>query len=111
MQPIILIIICIAVVFIGFIICALNLTSTKRLEKKMTAFGNMAVRVQNNIIENNEDILKETANKTANINKDAITTMTHAIKEGFTEDLIYCKHCGVAIDGDSKFCKSCGKEQ
>lgn len=24
---------------------------------------------------------------------------------------MYCKHCGVQIDSDSKFCKSCGKEQ
>ena len=68
-------------------------------------------RAQNNVIKNNEEILKQTANKTANINKDAVKTMAHAIKEGFTEELIYCKHCGVAIDSDSKFCKSCGKEQ
>lgn len=100
-------------IFIAFLIFFIifKATSRKELEKRMTSLGNMAVRVQNNLINNNEDILKESADKRANINKDAVRTVAHAIKEGFTEDLIYCKHCGVAIDSDSKFCKSCGKEQ
>lgn len=94
-----------------FIIFVIKGTSAKGLEKTLTNLGSTVAKARNNIINNNEDILKETADKTANINKDAVTTMAHAIKEGFTEKLIYCKHCGVAIDADSKFCKSCGKEQ
>ena len=48
----------------------------------------------------------------ADATKDGIETTTRAIKKGFTEeDGIYCKHCGSKIDADSKFCKSCGKEQ
>jgi len=101
----------VAVCLIFSIIFAIKGMSTKGLEKTLTNLGGAAARAQNNIINNNEDILKETANKTANINKDAVKTMAHAIKEGFTEDVIYCKHCGALIDSDSKFCKSCGKEQ
>lgn len=49
---------------------------------------------------------------TADINKDAVKTVTHAVKEGFAVDgTIYCKHCGRLIDVNSKFCKYCGKEQ
>ena len=102
----------VAFFLILFLIFVLKGTSTKGLEKTLTNLGSAAARAQNNIINNNEDILRETANKTANINKDAVRTMAHAVKEGFTEDnLMYCKHCGSAIDGDSTFCKSCGKEQ
>ena len=34
-----------------------------------------------------------------------------AIKDGFMDKQIYCKHCGASIDEDSRFCKKCGKEQ
>ena len=95
-----------------FIIFFITGSSQKGLEKTLTRSMNTAIRVQNNIIKNNEDLLKETANINANIKKDAVTTMAHAIKEGFTaENMVYCKHCGSSIDADSKFCKSCGKEQ
>jgi len=43
--------------------------------------------------------------------KDGIKTTARAIKEGFSKDSAYCKHCGSGIDSDSKFCKKCGKEQ
>ena len=58
----------------------------------------------------NEDKLKDIADKSANISKDAITTTVGAIKKGIKSN-IYCKHCGKDIDADSKFCKHCGKEQ
>ena len=73
---------------------------------------NAVTRAQANIIKNNEEIMTETANKSADIHKDAVKTMAHAIKEGFSEDnsYIHCKYCGNSIDPDSKFCKHCGKE-
>ena len=56
-------------------------------------------------------MLKETANKTADINKDAVKTIAHSVKEGFSdENTIYCKYCGTPIDSDSTFCKNCGKK-
>lgn len=103
---------------IGFVLLFLILfvifvatSGAKDYEKMLTKYGNAAVRAQNNIVKNNEDILKETANKTADINKEAVKTIAHSIKEGFTNDnSFYCKHCGEQVDADSKFCKKCGKQ-
>ena len=34
------------------------------------------------------------------------------MKKGFDDvNRIFCNHCGSSIEKDSKFCKSCGKEQ
>ena len=86
--------------------------SEKGIERRLTKMGNAVTRAQANIVKNNEDIMTDTANKSANIHKDAVKTMAHAIKEGFSEENgnTYCKYCGTLIDADSKFCKHCGKE-
>ncbi len=82
------------------------------IEKMGTDAGNAAVNIKKNILDENEDVLKEMAEKEANIEKGAIKTKSKAVREGLLgEDTIYCKHCGNVIDADSKFCKSCGKEQ
>jgi len=81
------------------------------LEHMNTTLGNLSIDTKKNIYDENEDILKDLASRSANINKDAIKTVTSAIREGLTSDnKIYCKYCGEAIDEDSKFCKKCGKE-
>ena len=102
----------IVVVFlILFITLLLRGTSEKGLEKTLTKYGNVVAKAQNNVINNNEEILKETANKTADIHKDAVKTIVHSVKEGFTDNnSVYCKHCGAQIDADSTFCKKCGKQ-
>ena len=38
-----------------------------------------------------------------------VSANTQATQQGSCEKM-YCKHCGVQIDIDSRFCKSCGKE-
>ena len=82
------------------------------MEDVIENFGNISANAQNNIINQNEDILRNIATKQANINKDAIRTTASAIREGFgSTNTMFCKHCGSSIDADSKFCKSCGKEQ
>ena len=102
----------VVIFLIVFIILVWRGMSPKGIEKTLTNLGNATVRAQNNIINDNEEILKNTANKTANINKDAVKVMAQSIKEGFSDNNdVYCKHCGGLIDYDSKFCKSCGKEQ
>lgn len=73
--------------------------------------ANSAINVKKNILDNNEAVLTEMVNQEANIVKGGIETTVKAIKKGLTEDKVYCKHCGVSIDFDSKFCKKCGKEQ
>ena len=50
-------------------------------------------------------------NTSVDVAEEAITKVTKAVKEGLKENQTYCKHCGVQIDSDSKFCSSCGKEQ
>lgn len=98
--------------FVVFIILFLTGASQKGLEKQLTRSMSILARAQNNVIKNNKEILRENANMTADINKDAIRTTSHAVKEGFTDnDIFYCKNCGQLIDEDSRFCKVCGKEQ
>ena len=86
----------------------------RMLEKNKETYKEIAKiqsEIENDILEDNQEILKETANKKADINKEAVKAMASAVKEGFSEDEMYCKHCGASIDSDSKFCKKCGKEQ
>lgn len=81
------------------------------MEDVIENLGNISANAQNNIINQNEDILRNIATKNANINRDAIKTTASAIKEGFSStNTMFCKHCGSSIDVDSKFCKVCGKE-
>lgn len=61
------------------------------------------------IQETNKDNLKDIVDINAEIGRDAVKTYASAIKEGFEQDLIYCKHCGGQIESDSSFCKHCGK--
>ena len=77
-----------------------------------TTLGDVAVNARSNIINNNEDLLRDMANKQADINKGAVKTTFSAIREGLQGDsTMFCKHCGASIDADSTFCKKCGKEQ
>ena len=74
-------------------------------------FAKMQTKTTKYIQQQNKQDLTEIANTSADIVDEAITKTTKAIKEGLTEDKIFCKHCGIQIDADSKFCKKCGKEQ
>ncbi len=81
------------------------------LEKMVATMGSIAARSKKGILDQNEDILRENATRSANISKDAIEITTSAIRKGLKGNSIYCKHCGKKIDEDSTFCKFCGKEQ
>ena len=74
-----------------------------------------SVKMQKYHLEENKEDLKDVANVAAEINREAVTTTASAFKEGFTsspeDQQMYCKHCGAQIDADSRFCKTCGKEQ
>ena len=83
---------------------------TEYSKDDLTDLGEASININSSILNNNEDKLKDIADKTANISKDAIKTTVSAIKNGI-KDNIYCKHCGEVIDSDSKFCKYCGREQ
>lgn len=62
-------------------------------------------------IDESRDDLKNISDNIAYATKDGIKTTAGAIKEGFTQNKVFCKYCGNEIDADSKFCKKCGKEQ
>ena len=63
------------------------------------------------MMDESKDDFNSISTNMAYATKDGIKTTVRAIKEGLTEENIYCKHCGSEIDSDSKFCKKCGKEQ
>ena len=69
------------------------------------------VKATKYMLDNTEEDLKDISTRSANISKDGIEITTRAIKDGFTKERKYCKHCGEAIDEDSIFCKKCGREQ
>ena len=81
------------------------------LTNMATMAGNMGVQIRKNIMDENEDVLRDLSKREAEIAKDKIEITARAIKDGLSVNQIYCKHCGKMIDEDSKFCKSCGKEQ
>ena len=71
-----------------------------------------AIGIKKQMLDENEDVLTDIAQKEAKIKSVGIKSAAKAVKESFTEtDGVYCKHCGSEIDSDSKFCKKCGKEQ
>ena len=71
----------------------------------------MAAKSARYIQEETREDLTAMASTSAEIVEDAVTRTASAVREGLTGDTVYCMHCGAKIDADSKFCKSCGKEQ
>lgn len=84
--------------------------SEKDIEKMLTNLNQAGINSKKKILDENEETLKEMADKNADINKGAVREYAKSIKEGLT-DTIYCKYCGELIDSDSIYCKKCGKEQ
>jgi type III secretory pathway component EscV len=60
------------------------------------------VQAMQTLQQQNIHILKEVSQ--------AATEASNSIKAANDSNKMYCKYCGVQIDADSKFCKSCGKE-
>lgn len=85
--------------------------SKEDLAEIATIAGNVSINSRKNILDANEDTLRDITTRSANINKEGIEITARAIKDGLTGTTIFCKHCGKSIDEDSKFCKFCGKEQ
>ena len=111
------VIIFVVIAFIAIPICFYSFSPKiirKSLKKMMPVQKELMsdmLDMKKEILTEKEEDLKYVADKQANISKDAITTTTRAIKEGFIDNMIYCRHCGAKIDADSKFCKKCGKQQ
>lgn len=73
--------------------------------------GDIVAKTGKNILDENEDILKDNVTRMADISKDGIETTVRAFRDGFVGKKIYCRYCGKEIEEDSRFCKYCGKEQ
>ena len=81
------------------------------LKDILSTSKSVEVNAEKEILDNNEEIMKDNINRKANISKEGIEITAKAIKEGLTNNKVYCKYCGKLIDSDSKYCKVCGREQ
>lgn len=73
-------------------------------------FMSNQIKASKYMMDNSKEDLKSISDNMAYATKDSIKTTARAVKEGFSEEGIYCKYCGNKIDSDSKFCKNCGKK-
>lgn len=85
--------------------------SKEDLKDIISTSKDVEINAEKEVLDNREDIMKENVIRKANINKEGIEIATTAIKNGLSNNKIFCKYCGKLIDGDSKYCKVCGKEQ
>lgn len=81
------------------------------LKDILSTTKSVEVNAEKEILDNNEEIMKNNVTRKANINKEGIEITAKAIKEGLINNKVYCKYCGKLIDSDSKYCKVCGREQ
>lgn len=81
------------------------------LKDILSTSKSVEVNAEKEILDNNEEIMKDNVTRKANINKEGIEITAKAIKEGLTNNKVYCKYCGKLIDSDSKYCKACGRAQ
>jgi len=81
------------------------------LESIAKESAGVLVRSKKQILDENEELLREIADRKTDIETEQIKKKVRAIKEGLETNSMYCKHCGKLIDKDSTFCKHCGKEQ
>ena len=99
------------IIFISVLVMQIFVLVIFFTPKLRAKFMSHQLKASKYMMEQNEELLKELSTKSANLSKEGIKIKAGAVKEGFSVDSIYCKHCGFAIDSDSKFCKACGKRQ
>ena len=90
-----------------FIFVILMIFSPKLRGKMMSK----QVKAARYMVDESKEDMKVVADGMADATHDAIRDTVSAVREGLTEDSVYCKHCGKPIDRDSRFCKECGGEQ
>ena len=98
----------IAIVLMLVFIFGIALLFNPKVRGKMISTQVKAVKY---MMDESKDDISNISINMADATKEGVETTARAIKKGFTEEGIYCKHCGSKIDNDSKFCKNCGKEQ
>lgn len=81
-----IIIVAVPVILFGPIIFFIATSSRKNVLGKM-------INDMNDVVNENEDILKNLSTKSANISKEGIEIKARAIKDGLTEEKFFCKNC------------------
>ena len=64
------------------------------LKDILSTSKSVEVNAEKEILDNNEEIMKDNVTRKANINKEGIEITAKAIKEGLTNNKVYCKVCG-----------------
>jgi hypothetical protein len=90
-----------------FILTFLIMISPKFRGKMMSR----QIKAAKYMMDESEDTLRELATKSANIAKEGVKITSGAVNDGFSSWDMCCKYCGAAIDGDSIYCKKCGRKQ
>lgn len=86
--------------------------SKEDIEEISTNMQNMAINIKKQVLDENEELLKNISSREAQIENEGLKVKLNTIKEELLTDRnIYCKHCGQSISNDSKYCKYCGKKQ
>ncbi len=96
------------VVFVGIFVTAIVLIFSPKARGKMMSKQVKATRYA---VEESEEDIKVITDTLADATHDALRDTVAAVREGLTDEQVFCKHCGKSIDADSKFCRECGKEQ
>lgn len=105
MTIFVIIIFVLTFIVMGFVFATMF---SPKLRGKMLA---NQIKATKYMMDESKNDIRDISTSMANATKDGIRITTGAIKDGFTSNYIYCKYCGSSIDGDSRFCKNCGKEQ
>ena len=92
---------------LGVTIFALCVIFNPKLRGK---FLSSQIKANRYAIEESKEDIESISTNMSNATKEGVEITARAVKEGLTEESIFCKHCGAKIDADSKFCKHCGKE-
>ena len=98
----------IPILVIGIFVLTFALMFNPKLRGK---FMGLQVKATKYMVDETKEDIKDISTNMAKATKDGVKITTGAIKEGFSGETVFCKHCGSSIDRDSKFCKKCGKEQ
>ena len=68
--------------------------SKEDLKNILSISKSIEVNAEKEMLDNNEEIMKDNITKKANINKEGIEITAKAIKEGLSNNKVYCKVCG-----------------
>ena len=105
------VIISIALIILIIAILLIKLSKPLNDPKRMNKMLKDVIKTEKDILDNNEEDLKEILKRSADIESVGLKIKAKAIKDGLSSNNEYCKYCGSLIDNDSKYCNKCGKEQ